>query len=162
MGDLLTKHPNISIGDIENNPNLYWQKHEIGLNRNITLDYFKKQIPLNYLSFAGFLSHTQLDEETLNFIDNIISHDRSGYIFVLLEYLSLNPNLNLNIFRKYKDLRLFTFNIYNIYQKNDFLYNNDAFCKSLRKDISKRRGDFLNLKIYGQLNSIIKYYIGYK
>lgn len=151
---ILTMHSNITFSDIENNNDLPWWNNLKSLNPNTQIENLEKK-PFNLVSFGNFLKHCQLSEKVLNILEEK-SSDLSSKKF-LCECLSSNPNLTLELVKKYKffmiDIILFL---------NNFLFDLKTFCINFNRDINTKRNSFLKINIYGHVNKIIFNYIGYQ
>ena len=134
--------------DVLNHPELPWDWHGVSQNPNITLTDILEH-PKNPWNWY-FISKNP----SITFRD-VLNYPKKPWDW---NNLSSNPNITfrdiLNHPKKPWDWWAISY--------NKFFYDETVFKREIKKDIKKRRDDFKNLKLYGDLSFIIEKYIGYR
>lgn len=140
---LISSHPSIKMTDIENNLDLSWNWKGVSRNPNLTIEMIKIHFLENW------------DWKAISCNPNITIKDiEENPRFFWTPAVLSNPNHTKETLEKYWNKFLSPRDLC----ENNFLFNNTVFKKSIKKDIKNRRN---KLKLYGDLNYIINFYIGY-
>jgi hypothetical protein len=170
--EYISSHNSATFEKIKQYSDLNWKWKYVSQNKNITLEMIEYFIDkdwdwgiLGYKSVITFEFFRKHKEKKWN--PQCIASNPNFLVSDITEYsedvnwrgISINPNITSEDIKKHCDKPYWEEKI--MCSLNDFLYNDVVFKKNIKSDIKIRRNSFLNLKMFGDIDKVINFYIGY-